>query len=164
MVRNKFIMCVAYRAPNSSIIFLVKIDVANIADIMIIGDFNADPQTQEGRKLSLFAKSNILTLHITEPTRISQASATVLDQCLSNFPQCVQHPRVQQPVFINDHCTIRMYLLFRHKKSKCYKCTMWQFNQCDLNQLQQDILRLILTNIMRQGIQKLYLKTGLCIL
>ena len=59
---------------------------SNIAYIMIIGDFNADSQTQEGIKLSLFGGSNILTLHITEPTRITQTSATVVDQCLSHFP------------------------------------------------------------------------------
>ena len=96
---------------------------------MIIGDLYADLQTQEVRKLLLFPKSNILTLHITKPTSISQTSATVIDKCLSNFPQCVQNPRVHQPAFPNDHCTIGMDLLFRHKKSKCYKLTKWQFSQ-----------------------------------
>ena len=43
---------------------------------MIIGDLNADPQTQEGRTLSLFAESNVLTLHSIEPTRITQTSAS----------------------------------------------------------------------------------------
>ena len=41
---------------------------------------------------------------------------------------------------------------------------MWQFNQCDLNNLQHDIIRLILINIMRKEIQILYLKTSLYIL
>ena len=54
---------------------------SNIAYIMIIGDLNADQQlTQEGRNLLLFAESNILTLHITEPIRIAQTSTTVVNR------------------------------------------------------------------------------------
>ena len=39
------------------------------------------------------------------------------------------------------HSTIGVDLLCGHNKSKCYKHTMWQFNQCDLNQLQHDLLK-----------------------
>ena len=66
--------------------------------------------TPKGRKGSLFAESNVLSVHITEPSRITETSATVVDQCLSNFPQFVNQ-RVQQPVSTNDHFTIIVGLL-----------------------------------------------------
>jgi hypothetical protein len=143
---NKFLLCIIYRPPNSTTLFWDRLqesfDLAmdsNIPYIMIIGDLNADPTTLEGRKLALFAESNFLTQHITEPTRITQTSKTIVDQCLSNFPHIVNNPRVQQPVSTNDHSTIGLDLLFRHKKSKSYKRTMWQFDQCDINKLHNKI-------------------------
>ena len=68
---------------------------SNIAYIMVLCDLNADQHTQEGRNPSLFAESTVLTLHITEPTIITQTSATALGQGLSHFPQFVNNPRVQ---------------------------------------------------------------------
>ena len=84
---NKYIICVVYRAPSGSIIlwerlqeaFDMAMDHSNIAYIMIIGHLNTDPQVQEGRKHYLFAESNILTLHLTEPIRIIHTLATVVD-------------------------------------------------------------------------------------
>ena len=135
---NKFLLCVLYRAPNSNLTFWDKlqesVDLAldsNIKRILITGDINADPQTPSGHKLKLFTEGNLFTMHITEPTRITPTSATVVDQFISNFPQFIQNPRVDPPISSNDHCNIGIDILFRTKKVKAYKRTMWDFKNCD---------------------------------
>ncbi len=60
-------------------------------NIMLVGDLNADPLTNEGQKLKDFVFANNLTCHITQPTRISLTSQTTLDQIISNFPQMVKY-------------------------------------------------------------------------
>ena len=70
-------------------------------------------------------------MHIKEPTRITPTSATVVDQFISNFPHFIQNPRVDPPISFNDHCNIGIDILFRTKKPKAYKRTMWDFKNCD---------------------------------
>ena len=56
--------------------------------------------------LHQFATSNFLTIHVNQPTRITETSATVLDQFLSNIPNSFENIQVLPPLATNDHCTI----------------------------------------------------------
>ena len=73
---NKFLLGVFYRPPNSGASFwdFLQESVDNvksgpIKNIVITGDFNADPGTQAGLVLQNFVNANHLRLHITEPKR-----------------------------------------------------------------------------------------------
>ena len=136
---NKFFLCVAYRKPTKHDFWdILQASIDNIkeitgAKILLTGDFNADPQTPEGIKLQQFVHVNGLTIHITEPTRITQHSQTILDQFISNMPQMIKSVHISPPVSKNDHCTIEASLLFRRKKARPYVRTMWDFANADFD-------------------------------
>ena len=109
-----------------------NINSTNTCNILIIGDLNADFNSQQGHYLNSFAVENSLNVLIKEPTRITDTSSTVLDQCLTNFPNYIKTSGTEPPIANNDHCTIYVKLLFRTKKSKCYRKTMWNFNNVNL--------------------------------
>ena len=62
---------------------LDKAQQSNILDHIIIGDLNSDPNTLSGHQLDIFANLNRLKMNINQPTRITDRSNSVLDQCLS---------------------------------------------------------------------------------
>ena len=51
--------------------------------IILTGDLNSDPRAVDGSHLSNFADGNNLVIHVNEPTRITETSATTLDQFIS---------------------------------------------------------------------------------
>ena len=99
-----------YRKPSSAAEFWDKLQdsvdmVKGHTDcpIILCGDLNADFQTANGVKLIHFAAQNHFTIHVNTPTRITSASATVLDQFLSDVPDMVKEIRVEPPISNNDH-------------------------------------------------------------
>ena len=89
--------------------------------IIITGDLNADPRTQDGLLLDNFCTINGLVLHVDEPTTITNTSATILDQFITNMPDKV----LFTPLLDNDHCTndlvLSMYLKFYSKYHTSFK-------------------------------------------
>ena len=137
---NKFLVAVAYRPPNSSVSFWddlqVSYDLAYSSStdkIILMGDLNADFQTNHGKKLNSFCTSNNLTLHINEPTRITDRTATCLDQIITNVPSFVKDEAVLPPVADNDHCTVAANLLFRHKKNSSFQRFIWLYAKADFD-------------------------------
>ena len=88
--------------------------------ILIIGDLNADPSTRQGKLLNDFANVNFMTQHVTEPTRITETSSTILDQILSNFPSLVKQIYVEPPLASSDHCLITVKCISKLKKKHAY--------------------------------------------
>ena len=138
---HKFLVCVIYRtASNSDGNFWDRLH-DNISDVMdsgytkilITGDLNSHPDTPEGIKLFEFAETNLLTIHVKEPTRVTPTSEKILDQFLSNIPNMVKSIEVLSPVSTNDHCTIVAKLLFRTPKSKSYTRKMWDFKNANFD-------------------------------
>ena len=54
-------------------------------DILIADDLNADPEGNQWNNLTELTTTNNLSIHVTEPTRITENSSTILDQFVSNF-------------------------------------------------------------------------------
>ena len=86
---NKFLFGICYRPPNSPVSFWDQLqeslDLAKssgIFNIILMGDLNYDIHTQSGPRLHQFAWNNFLSIHVNEPTRITEHSATCLDQIL----------------------------------------------------------------------------------
>lgn len=135
---NKFLLCTTYRPPNDNNSYWENLQdsidhcyLTNIHNIMVIGDINSDPNTPAGKKLSDFAVANNFTMHIDSPTRITENSSTILDQCLCNFGQLVSSTEVLSPLSTNDHCTIEVQIKFKVTKSLAYKRVMWDFKDVD---------------------------------
>ena len=137
---NKFLLCTLYRPPNDNTIFWDNLETSfnlakesDIANIVITGDLNADPETTQGDRLKSFMESHHLVAHIDSPTRITPNSSSILDQFITNIPNFVKNVTVEAPVSSNDHCTVGMDLLFRIDKKKAYSRLMWDFKNSDFN-------------------------------
>ena len=135
---NKFLLAVCYRPPNANADYWENIQfmIDNVRQdscnhIILAGDFNADPNTMMGRKLDNFCNINNFTLHINEPTRITEHSHTILDQFITNIPQFVKDSSVLAPLSTNDHCTITLTLSFKKTKTCAYKRLIWLYNRAD---------------------------------
>ena len=107
--------------------------------IMIIGDLNADPRTKNGKLLTNFVNSNQLTMHITEPTRITSNSETILDQIITNFSSFVKETSIESPIGSSDHCLIRANVLFKTKKKKAYTRRMWDFGKANFELYRENL-------------------------
>ena len=90
-------------------------DVKNntFSSIVILGDLNADFQTPQGRNLLNFCNMQNLTHLISEPTRITNTTSTVLDQIITTVPNFVNTTSVSPPVSSNDYCTVGFHMNFK---------------------------------------------------
>ena len=137
---NVFILCICYRPPDMPNIFWEhfqeQIDTAKqigINYMLITGDLNADPNSENGPYLQQFANQNHFRIHVNEPTRITINTATILDQFVSNLHEMIHNVTVLPPVSHNDHCTITAELKFKTHKSSTYKRHVWFYDKADFN-------------------------------
>ena len=143
---GKLLLATCYRPPDSLVSFWdslqESVDQAKqtgITQIILTGDLNADPTTFSGRKLAAFCNDNNLSVHINEPTRITPNSESILDQFLSNIPDCITDTQVLPPVSVNDHCTAAGKLRFQVMPRKSYQRHTWQYNQANFNLFRQSL-------------------------
>ena len=141
---NKFLLAVVYRPPNSPVSFWDDLQASyDLAcsttsnKIVLMGDFNADPRTSHGKKLISFSNANALTLHVQEPTRITDTTSSCLDQIVTNIPSFVKKVKVIPPVANNDHCTVAANLLFRHTKKPSFDRFIWLFSKTDFDKFRE---------------------------
>jgi hypothetical protein len=152
---KKIFVCTLYRTSSNSDInywdklqdMLEPIFELN-APFFIIGDFNADPSTAEGKKFENFANANALVALISEPTRITDTSSTMLDQILTNMPSIVDKVIVEPPVSSNDHCNIGATIKFSKQKQTCYKRLMWDFKNANFNVFRDELSMLDLESFI----------------
>ena len=93
---------------------------------------NADFHRVNGQRLRQMCSRHNLCYLIEEPTRITETSATILDQVLTNAPTFVKGTDVLDPVSTNDHCTITLHLNFRISRESAYTRLIWQYDNVDL--------------------------------
>ena len=103
----------------------------NIHNIILTGDLNSDLDTPNGRKLINFCNTNILTLHIDKPTRITGDTATCLDQIITNIPNFVKECKISPPISNCDHCVVSAKLLFRRKLEPTYNRHIWDYEKAN---------------------------------
>ena len=137
---NKFLLCTVYRPPNDKVSFWNRLQESinlakesDIRKIIITGDINADPKTDQGKKLKDFVDLNNFVMHINSPTRITPFSSSILDQFLTNIPNFVKKTTIESPVSTNDHCTIGLHLLFRIARGKPFSRLMWDFKNSNFD-------------------------------
>ena len=137
---NKFLFGVVYRPPNAPVSFwdyfqdsLDKAKNSGIDKVVIMGDLNADPNTNHGRKLIDFCSTNSLAIHVKVPTRITETSSSCLDQIISNIPNFITTINVSPPLANCDHSVVSATLLFRRKKSPCYTRFVWNYDKANFD-------------------------------
>ena len=140
---GKIIICSCYRAPDNNTFWsdmsnaLDDVKQYQLQNLFILGDLNGDPNTYNGRKLNEFCKYQNLECLVKEPTRITDTSATILDQLLTNSACYVKKVEVSPPVSTNDHCTVGCHLDFKINKETCYERLIWQYNKADFNEFRE---------------------------
>ena len=144
---NKFLLATIYRPPNANHDFwddfqtiFDNVISQNFIPIIITGDLNSDPLTRNGACLREFADSNYLTIHVDQPTRVTEHSASILDQFLTNIPNLVKDISIHPPLSTNDHCTIAMVLSFKVHNCADYQRHVWSYKNADFRSLKDAIL------------------------
>ena len=124
---KSFLISTWYRPPNSNLdifdewaLFLSKCDNENY-ELIIIGDFNcdvgkslSDPQTQ---KLQFMCCLYQIDQLITEPTRVTPTSATIIDLILTNRSENISESGVIH-LGISDHSLVYLVRKFTPPKSR----------------------------------------------
>ena len=117
--RKKTVICVCCRPPNSGIIFWDQLQYiydsirqAGYTNIILTGDFNADPSSASGNKLHYFVNSNSLLMAIDQPTRYTINTATILDQFIVTPTLTLRASNVSStpPLATTDHCQISCHI------------------------------------------------------
>ena len=146
----KFLLCVSYRPPNSSVDFWgdlqYQIDLAksgNINHVVIVGDLNADPSSNHGRHLTRMATNNNFTIHVTEPTRYAYQSATILDQIITNIPHLVLDATIQSPVGSSDHHCVSCKIKTSNKirLANAYTRYVWDYAKGNFPEFRDELLK-----------------------
>ena len=139
---NKFLLCTCYRPPDGNHVFWDELQymidltyLGKVKNTILTGDFNADPSTANGKRLLSFSDTNAFKLHITEPTRVTEMSSSILDQFISNIPEFIQDTNVDPPLLTNDHRTISITLKFKVSKQRPIERLIWQYKQADFEAL-----------------------------
>ena len=87
------------------------------------------------QKIGNFANVNAFTLHVNEPTRITERSSSILDQFITNIPEYVQKTEVDTPLLTNDHCTVSISLRFKISKMQPIEKLIWQYKHANFEGL-----------------------------
>jgi hypothetical protein len=153
MINNKaqqVLLAISYRqkkgrfAPNYWTKLQSGFDKAvatKIPNIVMVGDFNADPGTQKTDYdiLVEFLSVNNLSQHIQEPTRITSTNASKLDLIISNLPMLITGAGVGGPVHENDHCTIFGILNLKTIRRKPFMRDMWNFKEANFDLFREEL-------------------------
>ena len=117
--------------------------------IVMLGDFNAhydvanpSGNSEVGGKLYSFLESNNLAQLITEPTRVTSNSSTILDLVITNCPERFSASGTLSPPSNCDHSVIFASMNLITHRSRSYKRQVWNFNNvnsadlnCELSQM-----------------------------
>ena len=79
-------------------------------------------------KLESLANDFNFKIHVEEPT---DENGSILDQFITNCDKYIINLEVSDPVSVNDHYMIGLWLDFKVPKGEIYKRIMWNFNNLD---------------------------------
>ena len=118
-----FLICSAYRPPNVYSdwidLFEEELSLAQTTglEFILMGDFNIDINTCMNSKWSHLVQLFDLTQLITEPTRVTQTSSTLIDHVYTINPATIAESFVSQ-ISLSDHFPVCFTRKMNHKLSK----------------------------------------------
>ena len=152
---KKLLIGVIYNPPNSPNFWpelnenVQNVYTTYLCKILLIGDLNSDPSTKNGKLMNEFCLTNSFTALVNEPTRITQSSSTILDQCLTNDPLIVKSCNVADPISSSDHCTLDINInLLSHNETN-YKRIMWDFKNANFASYRESLNNINWFNIFQ---------------
>lgn len=119
---KSLLVCVAYRPPNCSSAclddnFMPTYTRALSFDKDIVNCNVLNKRSPEAQALSIFYSSTNLTQLITEPTRVTATSQSLIDVILVSNPRIVKNSKVVKST-ISDHYIITAKLNLKLQKTK----------------------------------------------
>ena len=132
-----------YRADKSEMYWdLLDISIANAVDMemdtIILGDFNLDLLSDNKTKLCYLEAAYGLNQLISEPTRITHQSRTLIDWILVTCPNKVRGAGVLDPI-CSDHCPVYVTIASDIQREKCYKRKIYDYSRANIANLKRDI-------------------------
>ncbi len=125
------------------------INLENVDFVVILGDFNDRCSTWDSNhpeselKLGLYdmLNTNLMFQIISEPTRITANTASILDLIITDAPGYVTKSGILPPIFNLDHCIIYCSLEVHHIQDPSYTRETWNYNAADFDAFRADLDR-----------------------
>ena len=134
---RKFTLGVIYRTPNATVdkwntfrCMLDDVEPNLFNKVLIVGDLNDDLLPGTPCHLRNILEDYQLFQYITEATRVTPTTQTLLDPVMSNHRSLVSKSGVIQP-FASDHHGTYAVLQFEIERVKAFKKTVWQYSNGD---------------------------------
>jgi hypothetical protein len=144
--KSTILLCQIYRPPNSAKCILEDLsDVIEQAsnerkELMIMGDFNCNilaPNTTTNFLTSIMEEHQLCQL-ISQPTRVTSQSRTLIDLCFVSTPTCFTSGVI--PLAGSDHLLIYASRPGRSGRFKQPMKEIRSFKKCNLNTLLTDLM------------------------
>ncbi len=139
---NKYFICNVYRPPNYSVEFWHKLNVCIESaseltnQIVIVGDINEDQLNPTNTKLRNILMINNMRNIITEPTRITEHSQTLIDPISVTENIFIYDSGViNSPAEISDHRGTYVYLHCNLTAEIPFKRKVWNYKRADFTLL-----------------------------
>ena len=101
------------------------------------------PDVSEINKLtgcgSVWLQWSIVSFIFKFPKPKNENTSSCLDKITTNIPNYVQNINVTTPVANSDHCTVSANLLFRRKKSPCFKRSVWDYKHANFDTFREKL-------------------------
>jgi hypothetical protein len=123
---KSFLLCAAYRPPDTPIGFLDDLGNALIdcllpgLEVILVGDLNCNLMDScvSGRALSDFCVEFNLTQLVKEPTRVTDTSQTLIDVALTTNTNIIDTCDVK-PAALSDHSLVCLILKLKSPRPRC---------------------------------------------
>ena len=136
-----------YRSPNTPVSFWqdFNILIENASDLVkrdiIVGDINEDQLNINSRYLKNIQLMNNLKNVITETTRVTDTTATLIDPILvSQSRDVFDSGVIEIPNHISDHRATFLYAPFSYIRPNVYKGKVWFYKRADYETLNNMVL------------------------
>ena len=141
---HTFLLGCLYR-PESSIAYWSKLDtmletvIGTDMNVIITGDINVNMLNieQSPHLNHLLIKHNLTNL-VTEPTRITPTTSTLLDVVLTNNISIIQNTVVHPPI-CSDHSVVSFDVLYSIFKQKSYISEKYIFHEADFESMNTEL-------------------------
>ncbi len=139
---KKYLICNTYRQPHIGVDYWDRFNLCIergteiTPNIIILGDINEDQLNLSNHKLRDLLSLNNMNNIITEPTRITDSSETLLDPiAVSDTINIYDSGIFVTDKVISDHFGTYAYIQIDVQNSIPYKRRMWNYKRADFNRL-----------------------------
>jgi len=145
---GSFLVCCTYRPPNTPVAFWDELNISTERalecnlNIVFLGDLNEDQLRNNNTKLKQFMTLNTLRNVITDPTRVTNNSSTLIDPIIisDNFNE-IHSGVIDTPDYVSDHKATFLFSSLVYNHSKSIKRKVWLYKQADFDKLNDLILK-----------------------